>query len=197
VTGIAVVIPARDEGAAIGGTLESLAGQALRPDRIVVVVNNSTDATEAVAREFAARPGAPATDVLVMPGRNKFRKAGALNYGIRHLIGWRHLRDGQPLPAETWLTMHHPGDAAEIAEAKADAIAHRIHARADRVEARSMWAVDRAGTVYASMLRRGIDDTPVTQVEYAGPGRTIKGGIPAALERIVSATLAVTMPGGR
>jgi hypothetical protein len=104
---------------------------------------------------------------------------------------------GAAFYSEIWLTMHHPGDAAEIAEAKADAIAHRIHARADRVEARSMWAVDRAGTVYASMLRRGIDDTPVTQVEYAGPGRTIKGGIPAALERIVSATLAVTMPGGR
>jgi cellulose synthase/poly-beta-1,6-N-acetylglucosamine synthase-like glycosyltransferase len=99
-TAIAAVIPARDEGAALSDSLMSLAGQTLRPDRIVVVVNNSTDATAAVARGFAALPGVPLTDVLVMPGRNRFRKAGALNYGIRHLTGWRrHLEDGQPLPA--------------------------------------------------------------------------------------------------
>ena len=114
-TGIAVVVPARDEGAALGDSLESLARQTLRPDLIVVVVNNSSDATESVAREFAARPGSPATDVLVMPGRNKFRKAGALNYGIRHLIGLRRRRrDGQAalhraaLPADNG-RRHRPG----------------------------------------------------------------------------------------
>jgi hypothetical protein len=98
---------------------------------------------------------------------------------------------------ETWMVIRPSDAAAEIAEAKADARAHRIHQRPDRVEARSMWAVDRAGNVYVAMLRRGIDDVPVTKVEYAGPGRTIRGDIPAALERIVSAVLAVTMPGCR
>jgi hypothetical protein len=103
---------------------------------------------------------------------------------------------GAAFYSESWLTMHRPDDAEGIAEAKADARARRIHARPDRVEARTLWAVDRAGTVYAAVLRRGIDDEPLSQVEYSGPGRTIRGDIPAALERIVSAVLAVTMPGG-
>ena len=97
---------------------------------------------------------------------------------------------------ESWFTAHSPEDKAGIAAAEADARAHRIHTRPDRIEARSMWAVDRAGTVYMAVLRRGVDDGPRTQVEYAGPGRTIKGVIPAALERMVSACLSVTMPGG-
>jgi hypothetical protein len=102
---------------------------------------------------------------------------------------------GAAFYSETWLTMHRTDDAEGIARAKADARAHRIHERPDRVEARLLWAVDRAGTVYAAMLRRGIDSEPRTQVEYPGAGRTIKGDIPAALERIVSAVLAVTLPG--
>lgn len=94
---------------------------------------------------------------------------------------------------ETWMVMRPPDAAAEIEQAKADARAHRIHQRPDRVEARMFWAADRAGNAYVAMLRRGIDDVPVTQVEYAGPGRTIRGDIPAALERIVSAVLAVSI----
>ena len=97
--GIAVIIPARDEGEALGATLRSLAAQTARPGRIVVVVNNSADGTEGIARRFAALPGAPPTDVLVMPGRNPFKKAGALNHGLRHLIGWRRFtEDRAPLP---------------------------------------------------------------------------------------------------
>ncbi len=81
-----VILPARDEGSAIGDSLRSLARQTLRPDRIVVVVNNSTDDTAAVAASYAASPGAVPTVVLQMPGFNRYRKAGALNYGIRRLL---------------------------------------------------------------------------------------------------------------
>ena len=108
-TRIAVLVPARNEAADLPETLASLAGQTLRPARIVVIVNNSADTTAEVAREFAARPGVPPTDVLVMPGRNENKKAGALNYGICHLLtrqqvsyhrltgtGWR-LPDGRHL----------------------------------------------------------------------------------------------------
>ena len=110
-TGIAAIIPARDEGAALGDTLRSLAAQTVRPDRIVVVVNNSADGTEGIARQFAAMPGAPATDVLVMPGRNQHKKAGALNHGLRHLIGWRRLAaDGQPLPPAIRYVLTMDGD---------------------------------------------------------------------------------------
>jgi cellulose synthase/poly-beta-1,6-N-acetylglucosamine synthase-like glycosyltransferase len=85
-SGITVVVPARDEGAALAETLRSLAGQSLPPDRIVVVVNNSTDNTREIARSYAFIPGAIPTDVLEMPGVNRYRKAGALNYGIRNIL---------------------------------------------------------------------------------------------------------------
>ena len=97
-SGIAVIIPARDEGAALGDTLRSLAGQTLRPDRIVVVVNNSTDDTAEAALSYAAARGPVATDVLEMRGFNHYRKAGALNCGIRYL-----LRDGVLPPGIRYL----------------------------------------------------------------------------------------------
>lgn len=83
---VAVIVPARNEGRDIEATLESLSVQALRPVCIVVVVNNCTDDTGEVAREFSARPGVPPVYVLEMPGVNLLLKAGALNYGIRFLM---------------------------------------------------------------------------------------------------------------
>ena len=103
-SGITVVVPARDEGAALAETLRSLAHQTLPPDRIVVVVNNSTDNTKEIARSYAFTPGAIPTDVLEMPGLNRYRKAGALNYGIRHI-----LQDGL-LPADTPFLLVMDGD---------------------------------------------------------------------------------------
>jgi cellulose synthase/poly-beta-1,6-N-acetylglucosamine synthase-like glycosyltransferase len=80
-----VIVPARNEEAGVLMALDSLAGQSHRPDLILVVVNNSTDRTEDYAREFAARPGVPVTEVLNLPV-NPHKKAGALNYGIRWLV---------------------------------------------------------------------------------------------------------------
>ena len=90
----AVLVPARNEGPEIDATLKSLAGQTAGPARIVVIVNNSTDDTAARAARFAARRDVPPTDVLVMPGRNRFKKAGALNYGLRHLMAGGQLPAG-------------------------------------------------------------------------------------------------------
>lgn len=87
-----VVVPARNEEAGILTSLNSLAHQTWRPDRIIVVVNNSTDRTEAYARSFAAHPRTPHTDVLLMR-ENKHKKAGALNYGI----AWLRQRAGGQL----------------------------------------------------------------------------------------------------
>jgi len=101
---------------------------------------------------------------------------------------------GAAFYCETWTVMQGAPGTAERSELMTDSFAHRLHLRADRVEARSMWSVDRAGITYGAMLRRGVDDEPQTQVSHAGPGRKIRGDIPAALERIVSAMLAVTMP---
>ncbi len=103
-SGITVLVPARDEGAALAETLHSLACQTVPPDRIIVIVNNSTDNTRDIAQSYAFSSGAIPTDVLEMPGFNRYRKAGALNYGIRHI-----LRDGL-VPPETPFLLIMDGD---------------------------------------------------------------------------------------
>src|ERR671936_346307 len=69
---IVAVIPAHDEEEQIGDTVRSLLQQSVRPDRIIVVADNCTDATAAVA---AACGG---VEVLATVD-NHSRKAGALN----------------------------------------------------------------------------------------------------------------------
>jgi len=70
---VAVIIPARDEERLIAGTLESLLEQTWRPDRILVVADNCTDRTVAIARSFGV-------EVMETIG-NTAKKAGALNQG--------------------------------------------------------------------------------------------------------------------
>ena len=66
---IAAVIPARDEAACIGETVASLLGQNYRGElRVVVVDDNSRDATAAVARQAAAKLG-KADRLTVLSGR--------------------------------------------------------------------------------------------------------------------------------
>lgn len=71
---VVVVIPAHDEEQALRATVASLTAQTRRPDRVLVVSDNSTDATVAVARATGA-------DVMETVG-NTARKAGALNQAI-------------------------------------------------------------------------------------------------------------------
>jgi biofilm PGA synthesis N-glycosyltransferase PgaC len=75
---ITVLIPAHNEAAAIAETLESLKGQTRRPDRVVVVADNCTDATEHIALAWGAE---------VLPTRgNSDKKAGALNFALGALL---------------------------------------------------------------------------------------------------------------
>ncbi|WAP52485.1 glycosyltransferase family A protein [Arthrobacter sp. ATA002] len=63
---VSVVIPCLNDAAALEACLSSLTRQSLQPAEIVVVDNNSTDSSAAVARRFGARvitepvPGIPA-----------------------------------------------------------------------------------------------------------------------------------------
>lgn len=50
-----VVIPAHNEEAFLGKTLESLVNQSLKPSRIVVVNDNSTDGTQGIIDAYSAR----------------------------------------------------------------------------------------------------------------------------------------------
>lgn len=82
--GTVVLVPARNEEEGLLTGLESIARQTSPPDLIVVIVNNSTDSTEKIAYDFAARSDVPETHVLVLSD-NPHKKAGALNAGIEHV----------------------------------------------------------------------------------------------------------------
>jgi cellulose synthase/poly-beta-1,6-N-acetylglucosamine synthase-like glycosyltransferase len=75
---VTVLIPAHNEAASIGATLDSLGAQDPPPDRVIVVADNCTDATASVARAHGA-------EVLVTVGNDQ-KKAGALNQALRGLI---------------------------------------------------------------------------------------------------------------
>jgi cellulose synthase/poly-beta-1,6-N-acetylglucosamine synthase-like glycosyltransferase len=72
------VVPASNEGGAIAVTIGSLRRQTSPPDLTVVVPNNCTDDTAAVAERAGAC-------VLPYPGHNPDRKAGAINYALEQL----------------------------------------------------------------------------------------------------------------
>jgi cellulose synthase/poly-beta-1,6-N-acetylglucosamine synthase-like glycosyltransferase len=75
---VTVLIPAHNEAASIGATLDSLGAQDPAPNRVIVVADNCTDATESVAQAHGA-------EVFVTVG-NIHKKAGALNQALRGLL---------------------------------------------------------------------------------------------------------------
>jgi cellulose synthase/poly-beta-1,6-N-acetylglucosamine synthase-like glycosyltransferase len=74
----AVLIPAHDEEAVLGLTLESLRHQRRQPDRVLVIADNCTDATVDVARRHGVE--------VVETHGNSQHKAGALNQILRPLV---------------------------------------------------------------------------------------------------------------
>ena len=75
VTQIVALVPAHNEEADIGATVESLLRQTRPLDRIVVVADNCTDRTVAIAGSYEG------VEVIETVG-NTARKAGALNQGL-------------------------------------------------------------------------------------------------------------------
>lgn len=71
---ITAVLPAHNEQDVLPAAIAALRAQTVAPDRILVVSDNSTDATVAVARSLGV-------DVMVTAG-NRHRKAGALNQAL-------------------------------------------------------------------------------------------------------------------
>ncbi|WP_082369086.1 glycosyltransferase [Arthrobacter sp. ERGS1:01] len=75
---VTVLVPAHNEAEAIIETLESLARQTRRPDRVIVVADNCTDTTEQLALGHGA-------EVIRTEG-NTDKKAGALNFALEGLL---------------------------------------------------------------------------------------------------------------
>jgi hypothetical protein len=86
--------------------------------------------------------------------------------------------------SKAWLLKHGLPGTAERSEAAA-ALSRQVYRHSDRVEARLMYAVDRAGTLYIATKRRGHDQVTV---EIAYPGSPVPGGdgVPAALRRLAA-----------
>jgi cellulose synthase/poly-beta-1,6-N-acetylglucosamine synthase-like glycosyltransferase len=82
---LTILIPAHNEELMLGATLESLAAQTRQPDRVLVVADNCTDATAAIATAHGA-------DVFETVG-NTLKKAGALNQVLDVLLPRCERRD--------------------------------------------------------------------------------------------------------
>lgn len=76
---LVALLPAHDEEASLPAALASLREQTCPPDRVVVVADNCTDGTTAVAAAHGA-------DVLTTTG-NRHKKAGALNQALSEVLG--------------------------------------------------------------------------------------------------------------
>ncbi|WP_461471164.1 glycosyltransferase [Microbacterium sp. HJ5] len=95
---IGCIVPACDDEGSIAAVLDSLLAQTLVPDVIHVVVSNTSDATVRAASEFAGphevvtELGEEFTEVFVHDiGKNRDRRAGALNYGYTLVEGHDYL----------------------------------------------------------------------------------------------------------
>ncbi len=75
---IVVLIPAWNEEESIGSSVQSILKQKRKPDKVIVVPNNTTDKTALQAMYSGA-------NVLWMFGKNEKKKAGALNYALEEL----------------------------------------------------------------------------------------------------------------
>lgn len=76
---VVTVIPAHNEADGIGQALDSLERQTHRPDLVIVITDNCTDATERVVEDHGGA-------VVVRTMGNKHKKAGALNLVLRRLL---------------------------------------------------------------------------------------------------------------
>jgi len=75
---IAVLVPAHDEASVIGTTLETLLPQLTAQDRLVVIADNCSDETAAIARNFGAT-------VIERQDIERRGKGYALDYGLNFL----------------------------------------------------------------------------------------------------------------
>lgn len=101
---------------------------------------------------------------------------------------------GAAFRCEMWEVRGDPADAAGFARAEADARARRLYTRPDRVETRSIWAVDRAGITYDVTIERVTGEVR-RQARWPKPGvPAITGAVPDALDKLVTALLGVEMP---
>ncbi|MGB3414616.1 MAG: glycosyltransferase family 2 protein, partial [Microbacteriaceae bacterium] len=75
---VTVLIPAHNEEASLPATLLSLRQQRVQPDRVLVVADNCTDGTVAIARQYGVE--------VFETVNNTDKKGGALNQALKELL---------------------------------------------------------------------------------------------------------------
>ncbi|MYU23229.1 glycosyltransferase [Streptomyces sp. SID8352] len=125
-TALWVVVPAHQEAARIGATLDALAAQQDRDFTLVVVDNASTDGTAALAHDFARWAPFP-VHVLDEPEKGV---GCAVDTGFRYAIGhgavWLARTDADCLPRPGWTA-----GARSALRQGAGLVCGRVEARAD------------------------------------------------------------------
>jgi len=89
---IAVMVPAHNEALGIRETLDSLRPQLVDGDRLLVVADNCSDTTAAIALDAGA-------EVIERSDPNYLGKAYALDYGVQHLANTQSPGEGNYTPA--------------------------------------------------------------------------------------------------
>ena len=83
-----IIMPAHNEAALIARTLQSIADQTERPDRLLVVDDGSTDATAEIVRQFMARhPWIELISGRKSGGGRRYRVVEVFNQGYEHVRG--------------------------------------------------------------------------------------------------------------
>ncbi len=75
---VTVLIPAHNEEASLGATIASLFSQSHPPERVIVVADNCTDSTVAIARLHGVE--------IIKSIENTHKKAGALNQAMSRIL---------------------------------------------------------------------------------------------------------------
>lgn len=146
--GIVVLIPAHNEERDLAVSVLSVLRQTHRPNRIIVISDNSTDRTVQVARSFADQ----GVEVVETVG-NRHRKAGALNQVLAQL-----------LPGLAW------NDA--ILEMDADTALHPCYLEHAIIHLRGR--VGAVGPTYVGHPRKGGLLGLLQRMEYARFNRQIR-----------------------
>jgi hypothetical protein len=101
---------------------------------------------------------------------------------------------GAAFRCEAWMVQGGKPGSKREREVAAASRARTLDTHPDRVEARCMYAVDRAGNTYSATLARG-EALVKRSVAYRKAGHAdFAGIIPDALDRLVTALLGVELP---
>lgn len=209
----AVVIPCRNEAAHIQGLLDAIAAQTMPPTEVVVVDDQSTDATVALVREWQTRHSQHV--VRVVPGEGR-GPGPAMNTGIASTDADVIVRlDGHSIPAPEYLEHSLnaiqsrdvgvvggvwrilPGAPGRVAEAIASVVSHPLGSGgAAYRHADAGGAVQRVvETVPFGAFRRvtwerlgGFDEALAANEDFDFNFRVRQAGLDVVLDRRIQAT---------